>query len=598
MTDYTAPLRDMAFTLEEIAELEAISALPGHDEVTRDLVTQILAEGGRFAREVLAPLNRVGDIQGSRLENGQVRTPDGFREAYARFVEAGWNGVPFDPAFGGQGLPWAVAVALQEMWSAANMSFGLCPLLTQAAVELLQVHGTEAQQRTYLPPLVAGNWAGTMNLTEPQAGSDVGALRARAIRKGDHYRITGQKIFITYGEHDLAENIIHMVLARTPDAPPGVKGISLFLVPKFLVKPDGSLGARNDVRCVSLEHKLGIRASPTAVMAYGDGDGAIGYLVGAENRGIELMFMMMNNARLSVGIEGLGIAERAYQQARAYARTRVQGRPPAGDGAGPVPIIRHPDVRRMLMTMRAYTEAIRALLYYTAGLLDRARRHSDPAVRETSQARLDLLIPVAKAWSTDRGCTVASLGLQVHGGLGFIEETGAAQHYRDARIAPIYEGTNGIQANDLLGRKLVRDDGVAAHALIAALRETEAALGAAPGEDMAAIGRQLADGTDALAHATDRLIEIHPTDPLRAFAGATPYLDLVGTVLGGWLLAKGALAAQRRLAAAPADESGFHEAKGQVARFYAENILPRSHGLAAMAIEGGGSVLALAEDHF
>jgi 3-(methylthio)propanoyl-CoA dehydrogenase len=597
MTDYTAPLHDMAFMLEEIAGLEAISTLPGYGEATPDVVAQILAEGGRFAGEVLAPLNRVGDVQGSRLENGQVRTPDGFREAYARFVESGWNGVPFDPAYGGQGLPWAVTAALQEMWSAANMSFGLCPLLTQAAVELLQIHGTEEQRRVYLPPLVAGSWAGTMNLTEPQAGSDVGALRARAVREGDHYRITGQKIFITYGEQDLTENIIHMVLARTPDAPPGVKGISLFLVPKFLVKADGSLGARNDLRCVSLEHKLGIKASPTAVMAYGDNEGAIGYLVGAENRGIELMFAMMNNARLSVGIEGLGIAERAYQQARAYAQTRIQGRAATGREPEPVPIIRHPDVRRMLMTMRASIEAMRALIYDTAGTLDRARRHPDPAERTRAQARLDLLIPVVKAWCTDRGCDVASLGLQVHGGLGFIEETGAAQHYRDARIAPIYEGTNGIQANDLVGRKLMRDGGAAADAFIADLRETEVALGAAPGDDMTVIRQRLADGAEALARATDWLIKTYPDDPARALAGAVPYLTLFGTVTGGWLLAKAALAAQRRLTEGPAD-AAFYEAKLVTARFYAESLLPQSDGLATVVTDGGGSVMALAEDQF
>jgi alkylation response protein AidB-like acyl-CoA dehydrogenase len=594
MTDYAAPLKDMAFTLAEIAGLEEIAALPGYGDATPDLVEQVLAEGGRFAAEVLAPLNRVGDIQGSRLENGRVRTPDGFADAYARFVAAGWNGVPFDPAHGGQGLPWALATALQEMWSAANMAFGLCPLLTQAAVELLQAHGTEAQKRLYLPPLVTGRWAGTMELTEPQAGSDVGALRTRAERAGDHYRITGQKIFITYGDQDFTENIVHMVLARLPDAPPGSKGLSLFLVPKVLVRPDGSAGEPNDLRCVSLEHKLGIRASPTAVMAYGDNGGAIGTLVGEENRGLEAMFTMMNNARLAIGVQGLGIAERAYQQARAYAAQRVQGRLPIG--GGPVPIIRHPDVRRMLMTMRAHAEAIRALLYYTAGCLDRARRHPDPAERVRAQARLDLLIPVAKAWSTDRGCESASLGIQVHGGLGFIEETGAAQHYRDARIAPIYEGTNGIQAGDLLGRKLMRDGGAAARAFFTELRETTEALAAAPGKELASIGRALAAGTEALTRATDWLVETGPAEPLRAFAGATPYLTLFGTVTGGWLLAKAALAAQRRLAAGPDGDAAFLEAKRTVARFYAENILPQSRGLAAAIIEGGDSVLALPEE--
>ncbi|MEX2009928.1 MAG: acyl-CoA dehydrogenase, partial [Dongiaceae bacterium] len=539
MTAYAAPLRDMAFVLSELVGIEDIAALPGYGEATPETVGAVLEEAGRFAAEVLAPLNRGGDVQGSRLENGAVRTPDGFPDAYRQFVDSGWNGVAFDPAYGGQGLPWALATALQEMWNSANMAFALCPLLTQAAVDLLQTHGTEGQRRTYLGPLIAGAWTGTMNLTEPQAGSDLGAVKTRAVRDGARYRVTGQKIFITYGDHDLAENIVHMVLARTPDAPPGSKGLSLFIVPKFLPDRDGRPGARNDVRCVSLEHKLGIHASPTAVMSYGDGGGAVAELVGAENHGIEYMFTMMNSARLAVGAQGLAIAERAYQQARDYARTRVQGR--TGDG-GPAPIIRHPDLRRMLLTMRARIDAMRALTYFAAGALDRAKRHPDLDERERNQALVDLLIPVVKAWCTDGGCAVASLGIQVHGGAGYIEESGAAQHFRDARIAPIYEGTNGIQAIDLVGRKLMRDGGAAARGFIAGLRQTDADLGAAPGDDAAAIRRSLGAATAALAGATDWLIATWPGDGPKALAGATPYLDLLGTVAGGWLLAESALA--------------------------------------------------------
>jgi len=593
MTAYAAPLRDIAFVLSELVGIEDIAALPGYGEATPETVGAVLEEAARFASGVLAPLNRAGDVQGSRLENGEVRTPDGFPDAYRQFVDSGWNGVAFDPAYGGQGLPWALATALQEMWNSANMAFALCPLLTQAGVELLQAHGTAEQRRGYLNPLIAGTWTGTMNLTEPQAGSDLGAVKTRAVRDGARYRVTGQKIFITYGDHDLAENIVHMVLARTADAPPGSKGLSLFIVPKFLPGPDGRPGPRNDVRCVSLERKLGIHASPTAVMSYGDGGGAVAELVGAENRGIEYMFTMMNNARLAVGVQGLAIAERAYQQARDYARTRVQGR--TGDG-GPGPIIGHPDLRRMLLTMRARIDAMRALTYFTAGALDRARRHPDLDERERNQALVDLLIPVVKGWCTDGGCAVASLGIQVHGGAGYVEETGAAQHFRDARIAPIYEGTNGIQAIDLVGRKLMRDGGAAARGFIAGLRQTDADLGAAPGDDAAAIRRSLAAATAALAGATDWLIATWPGDAPRALAGATPYLDLLGTVAGGWLLAESALAALRRLAQGGAG-SGYLEAKLMIARFYADTILAQAPGLAAAVIDGGAA-LVLPEEQF
>src|SRR5690349_10641957 len=467
MSDYNAPVTDILFTMKAIAGLEDLARLPGYADATPETVQAILEEAGKFAGEVLAPLNAVGDKEGSKLENGVVRTPTGSKEAYKSFAEAGWNAVAFDPDYGGQGMPWVLTSALQEIWNAADMAFSLCPLLTQGAIEALQFVGTAEQKQTYLPKMISGQWTGTMNLTEPQAGSDLGAIRSRAEPTGEDgvYRLKGQKIFITYGEHDLTENIVHFVLARLPDAPAGSKGISLFIVPKFLPNADGSVGKRNDLRVVSLEKKLGIHASPTCVMAYGDNEGAIAYRVGEPNRGLEYMFIMMNNARLAVGIQGLAIGERAYQHAVAYARQRVQGTPV--DGIKGAPIIHHPDVRRNLLTMRALTEGMRALVLFCAGALDRAKRHPDKATRERNQALTDLLIPIVKAWCTDQGVRVASIGVQVHGGVGFIEETGAAQYFRDSRIAPIYEGTNGIQAMDLLGRKVLRDQGKTMQGLIA-----------------------------------------------------------------------------------------------------------------------------------
>ncbi|MBU2092006.1 MAG: acyl-CoA dehydrogenase, partial [Alphaproteobacteria bacterium] len=547
MTAYTAPLKDMAFVLNRVLALDEVAALPGYDAAEPALVEQVLEEADRLARDVLAPLNPIGDRQGSRLENGVVRTPDGFRDAYGQFTAGGWNGVPFDPEYGGQGLPWLVQQALAEMWQAANMSFGLCPLLTQGAIELLHAHGTDAQKSLYLPKMIEGAWTGTMNLTEPQAGSDVGAVKTRAVPQGDGtYRITGQKIYITYGDHDWTDNVIHMVLARLPDAPEGTKGISLFLVPKYLVNPDGSLGERNDLRAVSLEHKLGINASPTCVMAFGDDGGAIGYLVGAENRGMECMFTMMNNARLAVGTQGLAIAERAYQQALDYAKTRIQSRDIAGSakgGDGPVAIIKHPDVRRMLMSMKSGVEAMRGLSYYAAWALDHAKLNPDEAAKQRAQRMIDLLTPIVKAWCTDLGVEIASIGVQIHGGMGFIEETGAAQHYRDARILPIYEGTNGIQANDLVGRKIVRDEGVSMRELIATMRKTAGELAALPGDDAEIIAAALGDGIDALDHATDWLLDVFPQDRQSGAAGAAYYLKLAGIVTGGWMLARGAIAA-------------------------------------------------------
>ncbi|GAB4392828.1 MAG: acyl-CoA dehydrogenase [Kiloniellaceae bacterium] len=583
---YAAPIREMRFALDAIAELPEIARLPGYEEATPDLVSAILEEAGRLAGEVIAPLNHPGDREGSVFENGVVRTPDGFQEAYRQFVEGGWNALPFDTDFGGQGLPWALATAVQEMWQAANLSFGLCPLLTAGAVELLQAHGSDRQKTDYLAKMISGEWTGTMNLTEPQAGSDVGALKTRAVRNGDHYLITGQKIYITWGEHDCADNIVHMVLARLPDAPEGTRGISLFLVPKFIVNEDGSLGPRNDLRCVSIEHKLGIKASPTAVMSYGDSGGAVGYLVGEENKGMACMFTMMNNARLAVGLQGVAIAERAYQQARAYAFERVQSKAidASPENKDSVKIIRHPDVRRMLATMKARTEAARALAYLAAAALDRAKREPEAEKRKAAQARLDLLIPLTKAWCTDIGCEVASIGVQVHGGMGFIEETGAAQHYRDARILPIYEGTNGIQALDLLGRKLLRDEGAAMTQLILELRA------GLPEDD--SLRAPLAAAVGILDRTTAWLLENGAKDLSLGAAGATPYQSLCASVLGGWLLARSAEEA------AKGDDKAFAAAKLKTARFYADNLLGEVSGLAEAVTHGAAAALAFADDDF
>jgi alkylation response protein AidB-like acyl-CoA dehydrogenase len=596
LAEYAAPLADMRFVLKELAGLDEIATLPGFDGAAPDLVDAVLEQAAKLAREVLAPLNTVGDREPSRLENGVVRTPPGWKEAYRQYVDGGWNALPFEPEHGGQGLPWALAIAVAEMWNAANMGFALCPLLNVGAVELLQAHGSAAQQKIFLPKLVSGEWTGTMNLTEPQAGSDVGAVRTRAVRDGDTWRISGQKIFITYGDHDMAPNVVHMVLARTEGAPAGIKGISLFIVPKFLVDEDGGLGARNDVRTVSLEHKLGIHASPTCVLSYGDDGGAIGTLVGEENRGIEYMFTMMNNARLNVGLQGVAIAERAYQQARDYARVRVQGKPLGAKANGALPIIHHPDVRRMLLAMKAQTEAVRGLTYLTAGAIDRARRHPDPAVKFAEQRRADLLIPVVKAWCTDTGVEVASIGVQVHGGMGYIEETGAAQHFRDSRIAPIYEGTNGIQANDLVGRKLMRDEGAAAHAFIGEMKAILPLLAADAAEDALAIEAQLRPAIDALEHATERLLTMGSSSAAAAAAAAVPYLKLFGTVAGGWLMARSALAAQSYLAGGTGDLA-FYKAKITTARFYAEQFLPAAAALVP-AVNGGATVLAFDLERF
>ena len=583
MSGYAAPLAEMRFALDEIAGLPEIAKLPGYEIASADVVDVVLGEAAKLAGNVIAPTNRTGDVEKSRLENGVVRTPTGFKEAYRAYAGGGWSALSASPEHGGQGLPIALDTAVNEMWMSANFAWSLCPMLSISAVELLEHLGTPDQKRRYLGRLISGEWTGTMNLTEPQAGSDLGALRTRAARDGDRYRITGQKIFITWGEHDMAGNIVHLVLARLPDAPAGTKGISLFAVPKFLVNDDGSLGARNDLRCVSLEHKLGIHASPTCVMSYGDDGGAIGTLVGEENRGLEAMFIMMNVARLHVGLQGVAIGERAYQQARTYARERIQGKPAGAKDGTALPIVHHPDVRRMLLSMRAASEAARALAYYAAGATDRARRLPDAAQRAQAQTRLDLLTPVVKAWCTDQGVETANTGIQVHGGVGFIEETGVAQHWRDARIAPIYEGTNGIQANDLVGRKLLRDRGAAAADLIAEMRRDLTRLDGADADG------HLARGIDALELATSGLIESADDDLGTALAGAEPYLRLLGTVAAGWLLARAAAAATRRLKASASDRP-FLEAKIATARFYAEHRLAQAPALLP-AVAGGRTVM-------
>ncbi len=597
MSSYAAPLKDMHFVLRELADLNRVAQLPGFEEASADVVYAILDEAGKFASGVLAPINAGGDREGARWADKAVTMPAGFREAYRQFAEDGWNGLSCEPEFGGQGLPKLVSAAVQEMWKAANISFSLCPLLTLGAIEALTLVGSPEQQRKYLPNMIAGRWTGTMNLTEPQAGSDLAAVRTRALPQGDgSYRIFGQKIFITYGEHDMAENIVHLVLARTPDAPEGVKGISLFVVPKFLVDDAGNLGARNDVHCVSIEHKLGIHASPTCVMAYGDeGEGAVGTLVGRENEGLKYMFIMMNAARFAVGLEGLALGEAAYQKALAYARERVQGRAIEGS-AGSVPIIRHPDVRRMLMLMKSQTEAMRALAYWVAAAHDAALHHADPDERRRNQALVDLMIPVVKGWCTETGNEIAHLGVQVHGGMGFIEETGAAQYLRDARITTIYEGTTGIQANDLVGRKIAREGGATLKTVIEEMRETEAQLADQSGADFAALGAALGRGITVLAEAAEHIVGRYGDDIRGVSVGAVPFLKLMGSVCGGWLMARAALLAQAKIAAG--DDDSFYPAKIATARFYADHVLAAAPGLAHTVIHGAPGALALAEEMF
>jgi alkylation response protein AidB-like acyl-CoA dehydrogenase len=594
---YNAPLKDMMFVINELANLSEIHQLPGCEDATPDTVEAVLEENAKFCGEVVAPLNHPGDKEPSYWHDGQVTTSKGFKEAFRSFADGGWQGVQHPAEFGGQGLPKLVGTPCIEMLNSANIAFALVGLLTDGAIEALLTAGSDEQKTRYIEPLITGKWTGTMNLTEPQAGSDLAAVRTRAVPQGDGtYKIFGTKIFITYGEHDMAENIIHLVLARTPDAPPGVKGISLFIVPKFMVGDDGSLGERNDVHCVSIEHKLGIKASPTAVLQFGDHGGAIGTLVGEENRGLEYMFIMMNAARFGVGMQGIGLAERAYQQAVAFAKERVQSRAVEGS-AGPVAIINHPDVRRMLMSMRAQTEAARALAYVGAGLSDLAHSHPDEAVRKANLATYEYLVPVIKGWSTEMSENVARDGVQVHGGMGFIEETGAAQHYRDAKILTIYEGTTAIQANDLVGRKTVRDGGAVAKAILAQVRATEGQLADAQDADLAAIRTQLAAGSAALEAVVDYVVANTKSDPRAVFAGSVVYLKLAGIVLGGWQMARAALVARQKLDAGTGD-AAFYRAKICTARFFADHILSQADGLRHAIVAGSAGVLALDVEQF
>jgi len=593
MADYVAPLQDMRFVLKNVIGLETVNTLPPFTEVTEDVVDAILEEAARFAQEVLWPLNAAGDRAGSVLKEGNVTTPSGFREAYRQFVAAGWGNMAVPGDAGGQGLPMALANAAEEMWGSANIAFKLCPMLTLGAIEALHANASPELQQRFLPKMVSGEWTGTMNLTEPQAGSDLSLVNARATPQADGtYRITGQKIFITYGEHDFTDNIVHAVLARIDGAPPGVKGISLFVVPKVQVRDDGSLGERNAVRCIAIEHKLGIRASPTAVLSYED---AVGHLVGEAHRGLEYMFIMMNAARYSVGIEGVGLCERAYQRARDYAHDRKQGVELGGASRDKVAIVRHPDVRRMLLQMKSRTEALRAVACVVAAAMDVAAAHPDEAIRHENQSFVDLMIPVVKGWSTESSVLVTSLGVQVHGGMGFIEETGAAQHYRDARITPIYEGTTGIQAADLVGRKLARDSGAAALALIGRMRQVQQALerhganGDRSDAVLAQIGRALGDSLSDLEVALRCVLQ---GDGVRNAAVAVPLLEMFGVVTGGWQMGVAALAAGRRIAAGEADRA-FLERKLASAHVYAAHVLPRSAGLRTTVVAGADAALAL-----
>ncbi|MDY7101287.1 MAG: acyl-CoA dehydrogenase [Actinomycetota bacterium] len=594
MTDYRPPLDDIRFVLDEVTDYGRLAGLDTFSHADLDTVSGVLEEAGRFMAEVVAPTNVDGDRQGAtRNDDGTVGLPASFADAYGRYVEAGWGAVAFPPSYGGGGFPWAVGIALQEMLTSANMAFSLCPLLTQGAIDALLHHGTEAQRELYLPRMTTGEWSGTMNLTEPEAGSDVGALTTRAERRDDgSYRITGQKIYITFGEHDLTPQIVHLVLARLPDAPPGTRGISLFVVPKFLLDEDGEPGERNDVTCVSIEHKLGIHGSPTCVLSFGDGgEGAVGYLVGEENQGMRCMFTMMNNARLSVGLSGLAIGERAFRQAAEFAQERQQGRAVGAPAGTSSPIIDHADVRRMLMTMKAQVEGLRCLIYANAAAIDLAANHPDPAVRERNDELAAIYTPVSKAFGTDLGVEVASTAMQVHGGMGYVEETGVAQYYRDIRIAPIYEGTNGIQAADLVGRKLALRGGAAVKELLAEIAGLDTDLAAA-GDDLAAIRAGLADAVEALGSATDWMLAHGAEDPNAALAGSAPYLRMFGLTLCGSMLARSALAASKRLGDGRGDAS-FNRAKIVTARFHATRLLPEVRALASAATSGASDLFAL-----
>jgi alkylation response protein AidB-like acyl-CoA dehydrogenase len=594
---YAAPIKDMLFVLEELADLATIAELPGFEEAGVDTAQAVLEESAKLCGEVLAPLNVEGDRNPSSWKDGAVTATPGFKEAFRQFVEGGWQGVQHPAEYDGQGLPKLIATPCIEMLNASNLSFALCPLLTDGAIEALLTAGSDVQKQRYVPKLISGEWTGTMNLTEPQAGSDLALVRTRAEPQGDGaYRLFGTKIFITWGEHDMAENIVHLVLARTPNAPEGVKGISLFIVPKFLINEDGTLGQRNDVHCVSIEHKLGIKASPTAVLQFGDHGGAEGYLIGEENRGLEYMFIMMNAARFAVGVQGIAVADRAYQKAVAYAKERVQSRPVDGSAKQAVTIIHHPDVRRMLATMRALTESARALAYVAAAHSDIAHRHADEKVRADHQAIYEYLVPIVKGWSTEMSLDVTSLGVQVHGGMGFIEETGAAQYYRDARILPIYEGTTAIQANDLIGRKTLRDNGAVAQALLRDIDNTVDALKSCDGRAYRSIAIQLEAGRRALGNVVEFVVKQGRSDPNAVFAGSVPYLKLAGIVLAGWQMARAALVAQEK----HAEDPSFYDAKIATAQFFAEHVLPHAVALETSIVNAkdGEGALALSAEQF
>ena len=595
---YKAPVKDMLFAMEHLARIDQVAQIPGFEEAGLETAQAVLEECARFNEEVVAPLNVVGDLQPSTWKDGQVSTTAGFKEAFAQYVQGGWQGLQHPVDAGGQGLPKTIGAACVEMLNSANMSFALCPLLTDGAIEALLTAGSDALKTTYLDKLVSGQWTGTMNLTEPQAGSDLALVRTRAERQGDgSYKVFGTKIFITYGEHDMAENIVHLVLARVAGAPEGVKGISLFVVPKFLVNADGTLGARNDVHCVSIEHKLGTKASPTCVLQYGDHGGATGFLVGEENRGLEYMFIMMNAARYAVGLQGVAIAERAYQQAAAFAKERVQSRPVDGSVAGSATIIHHPDVRRMLMTMRAYTEGCRAMALTAAAAFDAAHAHPDAQVRQDNQAFYEFMVPLIKGYSTEMSQEVTSLGVQVHGGMGFIEETGAAQHYRDAKILTIYEGTTAIQANDLVGRKTARDGGQAARGIASQIEQTEQALKAGSSAAAQAFARALAQARQDFLAVVDYVVAGSKTAPNDVFAASVPYLMLAGNLVAGWQMGRALLAAEQQLSQGAGDQA-FLEAKVTTAHFYATHILVKTSALREEVLHGAAPVMALPQDSF
>ena len=598
---YKAPLKDMLFGIRHLAGIDELARIPAFEDAGFETAQAVLEECAKFNEGVLSPLNWAGDQNPSSWKQGVVTTTPGFKEAFKQYVDGGWQGLQHPLDFGGQGLPKTIGAACGEMLNSANMSFALCPLLTDGAIEALLTAGSDELKATYLEKLVSGQWTGTMNLTEPQAGSDLAAVRSRAEPQPDGtYKVFGTKIYITYGEHDMAENIVHLVLARVTGAPEGVKGISLFVVPKFMVQADGSPGARNDVHCVSIEHKLGIKASPTAVLQYGDHGGAVGYLVGQENRGLEYMFIMMNSARYAVGMQGIAIAERAYQKAVQFAKDRVQSRPVDGSLPGSGPIIAHPDVKRMLMTMRAYTEGCRAMAAVAAAAYDAAHHHPDADTRKQNQSFYEFMVPLVKGYSTEMSLEVTSLGVQVHGGMGFIEETGAAQYYRDAKILTIYEGTTAIQANDLVGRKTSRDGGQTARAIAGQIEVTEAELRAQGGAAALVVAKRLQAARLALLDVIDFVAGNSKASPNAVFAGSVPYLMLAGNVVAGWQMARALLVAEQALASGDAGDFGadFMRAKITTARFYADHLLTKAPGIRDAIVEGADSVTALAVDAF